>query len=93
MNLKNKYTIINKDNIKPVLTFLYRNGIYWCDQKYVLNVAIRDISEELTKYKELHIIITETCFFYDFSGPVNKCITYIDFKKLMREDKLKRILG
>ena len=91
MNLEGKYTIINKNNVKTILTFLYRKGYYWCDYSINLYEAICDISEEIDKNEKLYIVIDDSKYFlYYYDKPTEN--TYINLINFLREDKLKLIL-
>ena len=90
MNLNGKYIEINKNNVKPIITFLYSKGYKWtmglnlkgaldCYKSFIINDGIS------------YIIIENKQFFFLYYKPINK--TYYDIHKLMREVKLKRVLG
>jgi len=91
MNLEGKYIEINKNNVETIITFLYSKGYEWTRQKYKLDVAIYDISDEIHKNcTKLYLIILKDWFYYAYNKPKKE--TYIDYYILIREEKLKRIL-
>ena len=97
MNLQNKYTTININNVKFVITFLYNNGYVWANNQYydpelnvdgMISYTKRSMSRSNNRY---YIHFNENVYYSRWDIPKNK--SYIDFNVVFREDKLKRILN
>jgi len=93
MNLDGKCILIDKDNAKSVITFLYDIGYKWNivsepDVEYTIIQVIEHFLDNFHK-DFLYIQIKDKLFNFDtYCGS----FTFIDIKQIIREYKLKRIL-
>jgi len=92
MNLEGKYIEINLKNVKQVVTFLYSIGYDWAENGLSLNVSIIHITSLIKEYNAIYFECINEKEFWIARQKSNK-YCFLDIKKLMREDKLKRVLN
>ena len=87
--LDKKYIVINKNNFKQIIIFLYKNGYTWGYSSWAMDYTIKEF-DKLTKERDpIYLKFEGNMFFFNLTEPFHsECF---NINKLLREDKLKRI--
>jgi len=98
MNLKGKYIVINKNNIKYIIPFLYDKGYKDC--YFISNTSSITIEQSINvilgyfnskKYGEnAYLFLSDNFIITSAIIPIN--LNYFNINIIFRADKLKRIL-
>ena len=91
--LKNKYITLNKNELKTYLRILYDFGYKWRSNRS----DMFNILSNLINTESIYIYLDNDGFlvwfqFYEKCPFIENVKTRLDIKKILREEKLKRIL-
>jgi len=99
MKLEGKYIVIDKNVIDDALRFLYSKGYKWINNYYenenVSKIVMRmcSVCEDNGDVLHIRFYNHSSCRFGIYSADiVDNSYDFVDINKLLREEKLKRIL-